>query len=443
MFVFSWGFKPETEAVLVSEPEQAVSESIKEAIMYCVSAFLMLSAFFFNTPSEILSGLLRILVSPAVLISDFIAIGNAGATLMNSGLVLLVGLVVLKLIKVGLSGAVLAALFTLVGFSFFGKNLYNTWAVPLGVLVYAKLQKEPFSKYVVPAFFGTALGPLTSFVTFGLGLSPWIGVPLGNIAGMAAGFFLPTLAAHFLKFHMGFNLYNVGFTAGIIGMFFMGVFRAFGVESISAMIVSEGYTLSMSILIVVLCGVLGVAGFILNNRTLKGYKNLCRQSGRLVSDFVSTSGFGLALVNMAIIGLIALCYVILIGGEINGPIIGGIFTVIGFGALGKHPVNTIPILAGVYLAATLKVFDPNSTLPMLAALFGTTLAPIAGHYGWVYGIIAGFLHMSVVMNVGYLNGGVNLYNNGFSGGFIAAVLAPLLDSIKLRIEMSRAQKQKT
>ncbi len=33
------------------------------------------------------------------------------------------------------------------------------------------------------------------------------------------------------------------------------------------------------------------------------------------------------------------------------------------------------------------------------------------------------------MNVGMLHGGMNLYNNGFSGGFVAALLVPIFDSL--------------
>jgi len=33
------------------------------------------------------------------------------------------------------------------------------------------------------------------------------------------------------------------------------------------------------------------------------------------------------------------------------------------------------------------------------------------------------------MNVGVLHGGVNLYNNGFSGGFVAAFLVPIIEAV--------------
>ena len=62
----------------------------------------------------------------------------------------------------------------------------------------------------------------------------------------------------------------------------------------------------------------------------------------------------------------------------------------------------------------------------LALLFGTTLAPISGYFGWPFGIVAGFLHSSVVLHAGTPVEGINLYNNGFSGGLLAIVLYPII-----------------
>ncbi len=67
---------------------------------------------------------------------------------------------------------------------------------------------------------------------------------------------------------------------------------------------------------------------------------------------------------------------------------------------------------------------------MLAALFGTTLAPIAGRFGWHWGIVAGFEHSSVAQTVGQLHGGLVLYNNGFTAGLVAAVLLPVMLALR-------------
>jgi hypothetical protein len=132
---------------------------------------------------------------------------------------------------------------------------------------------------------------------------------------------------------------------------------------------------------------------------------------------------------MALLGIIATTYVLILGGELNGPVIGGIFTVVGFGAYGKHIRNVIPVLLGVLLVNLFNIHDAASSFALMAALFGTTLAPIAGRYGALAGVLAGILHMSLVTNIGFLHAGMNLYNNGFSGGFIAAVLCPLFDAM--------------
>ena len=81
------------------------------------------------------------------------------------------------------------------------------------------------------------------------------------------------------------------------------------------------------------------------------------------------------------------------------------------------------------ILSALVAREEGITNALLAALFGTTLAPISGYYGSLAGVVAGFLHMALVMNIGYLHGGMNLYNNGFSGGFTAAILVPIYDAI--------------
>ena len=69
---------------------------------------------------------------------------------------------------------------------------------------------------------------------------------------------------------------------------------------------------------------------------------------------------------------------------------------------------------------------------LLALLFSTTLAPIAGEFGILCGVLAGFLHASVALNVGIVYGGMNLYNNGFAGGIVAMFLVPVIQSIRDR-----------
>ena len=110
----------------------------------------------------------------------------------------------------------------------------------LGVLAYCRISKEPFRNFLPVALFGTALGPLVSEVSFDFGLPTAAGILLGVISGLLAGIVLPPLALHFVNFHKGFNLYNIGFTAGIVGTFFTAIFRGFGLEVDTVDLVSQG-----------------------------------------------------------------------------------------------------------------------------------------------------------------------------------------------------------
>ena len=86
-------------------------------------------------------------------------------------------------------------------------------------------------------------------------------------------------------------------------------------------------------------------------------------------------------------------------------------------------------MVGVLLGSYGMHYTPNYPSLQLAGLFGTTLAPISGHFGWPFGILAGFIHSALVLQTGGPVAGLNLYNNGFSGGLIAIVLYPTITAI--------------
>ena len=407
-----------------------VSERGKYAILFFYAMFIFLSSFFFNSPSEIMEGMKKIILSPSILITDYIQLANMGAAFFNSGLLMVITMIIIKLNKVHISGPIIAAIFLVGGFGLFGKNIYNVWSILLGAYLYSMTQTDNFSKYIVLAFLGTALAPVVSQISFGLNLSSIMGIIVGNLAGVLIGIIMIPLANHFVGFHQGFNLYNMGFTAGIIGSLFMSVFRGLGYNSEITFIISGGNNLVLALYFSTIFISMIIIGYLLNERSFKGYSNLLKSSGRLVSDFVTANGFGISLINMGLLGLVAITYVLLVGGELSAIVIGGVMTVVGFAGFGKHIKNILPIMLGVYIASLFNIWDTNSAHYLVAALFGTALAPIAGMFGWKIGILAGFLHSSLVMSIGYLHGGMNLYNNGFSCGIVAAVLIPLIESFR-------------
>ena len=171
---------------------------------------------------------------------------------------------------------------------------------------------------------------------------------------------------------------------------------------------------------------------------LSSYCSLLKESGTH-GTYTHEYSDAVYIFNMGINGIIATLFVILVKGDLNGPTIGSIFTIVGFSPAGKHMKNILPIMVGVCISAFLKQWAINEPAPMLTLLLSTTLAPIAGEFGIIAGLIAGFLHSSVALNVGIVYKGLNLYNNGFAGGIVAIFMLPVIEAI---IERTNKTKDK-
>ena len=396
--------------------------------LYCLLGFLFaygLAASGFNIPA-LARGLGAIIVSPDILINDYAEIAGMGPAFINSALCVFVGLWLLKLSGVSVSGPAIAAIFTIAGFSLFGKNIVNVWPGFLGAWLYSWASRRPFGENIIVALFGTALAPLSSEVAFGMGIPvPW-NILAALAAGAAGGFLLSPIARHVLDFHRGYNLYNIGFASGLIGTVAMSGLKAFGVPLATSFRWAELDPLPVLPYLVAVFVSLIVVGMISDPGWVSSYKRLMASPGRLVSDFVRYYGLGATFVNMGIMGLLACAVVLAIGGSWNGPVIGGILTIVGFSAFGKHPLNVVPPMLGVVAMALLSNYGIEKPATQLAVLFVSTLAPISGEYGPFAGFVGGMVHLMLVQVVGTLHGGLDLYNNGFAGGLTAGLLLPVL-----------------
>jgi hypothetical protein len=389
--------------------------------------------FVMSTAREIVDGLIDILTVRDTLITDYIGVGGMGAAFVNAGLLMLVACMIYHLAGARITGASTACLFLLLGFGLFGKNLLNVWLIVIGVFLYARLRKESFAAHIDVAFFGCALAPVVSEILFSTSIPLTVSAPLAVLTGLVLGFVLPPAAEQLFKAHMGFNLYNIGFTAGVVGVLIVALYKSYGFVPDPVMIWTSGNndTLATFLLLLFISMILG--SLYLDRRAISAMAAILKSSGQAPTDYISANisaaGFGAALLNMGLCGLIGLAYVLVVGADLNGPTIGGIFTIVGFAAFGKHPGNIVPIMLGVFMGSLAKPWDVSDAAIVLAALFGTTLAPIAGRFGWHWGIVAGFVHSSAALSVGGVHAGLNLYNNGFAAGMVAAVLVPVIIAV--------------
>jgi len=242
---------------------------------------------------------------------------------------------------------------------------------------------------------------------------------------------VPPIAQNLLNLHQGLNLYNVGFTAGILAILTRIFVIAIGGDAISPVFIwSTEYKLILSIFMAILFAFMVFVGWICSENRQKNLFTLFKRSGQAPSDFYTDYG-EITYINMGLLGLSTLALMLLIRSDINGPVMGSIFTVVGFGAFGKHMKNIWPVMIGCMLAGGFRyIFFDIEPSVSLAVLLVTCLAPIAGRYGWKWGVLAGFLHLYIAMNAAAFSGGFNLYNNGLAAGFVVMFLVPLIRVIK-------------
>jgi hypothetical protein len=376
-------------------------------------------------PQKTFSDFILLQTSGARLINDFTVTGIGGAFL-NAASVACIGLLLVRFSDVRLGGPTLAAVFTMWGFGFFGKSPVNILPIIAGVWIVSRMVGKSLGSYSLVALFGTALGPVVTYVMFEMPISPAIAIPLGVACGILVGMLLPAIASALLQFHQGYNLYNIGFACGFLGLFLSSLLEATGTSRPLGLVWNTTPHPLLQAVIPALSFLLIGAGFLVCKKSPKDIVEevlqLQKLSGRLPTDMFDIANTASPLINMGALGLAAWLFVVLVGGPFNGPVLGAMLTVMGFGAFGKTLRNTWPIVAGVCLAAWLFGKQLSAPGPLLASLFSTTLAPIAGRFGIKAGMVAGALHLLLVETTAQWHGGLDLYNNGFAGGLTATLV---------------------
>lgn len=409
------------------------SNELMYHMLLALAALLAIFAIVLQHDATLLKGFWDIQVGHAGLITDPICTGGVGAALLNAAIMLFLSTLLVRLQKMPFTGLSVACLFMMAGFSLLGKNILNSLPILMGGFLYARYKDEPFSKYTYLTLFGTCLSPMVSY--FMLHIDGPVRFLCMVLGGGIIGFVLPAISGHTVRLHQGYNLYNVGTSAGFVGLAMASVLKGFGMEFNTTSTWSTEYNLPLTLL--VLCILIGLmaTGIILGCRNWKDYRHLLSHSGRAVADFFVLEGLAPTFVNMALVGLIGLIYIQLIGVPLNGPLLCCLFAITGFGCFGKHPRNILPVMLGAIVAA-LAMGNLSLTAPgvLLATLLCTGLAPIAGQFGWFWGMAAGFMHMAIVQNTSYLHGGLNLYNNGFAAGLTCVIMIPLIEALKAEPE---------
>ena len=419
-------------------------EFLKLFFAFFTAAFLI-AAVIMPDRATMLSGLWQILSQPSKLSTNYFFIGGYSATFLNMGLVGLICLLLYIVFKATPTNVSTLAFVLTLGFGSWGINILNIWPTIFGVMIYCVVKKEKFGANVNAMLFSTGIAPLITDLMIRYPNAEAIGFNLEGIlialvVGFFIGFFLPAGLANSPKVHKGFDLYSAALPVGMTAFFLnatlfktLGVTLPAGADAAQLQVASR---LTVNTFCILLFGACIVIAYVLGCRP-KDYWQLIIDPA-LVTNFSSTYGNPVFLMNVGVFGLFILGYYNLIGASFNGVTFGIIFCMLATCNSGSHPGNVWPIMLGYIVASTVCglvsplvggtfTFAVNAQAICVGLCYANGLSPIADKYGWRYGFLAAIMHYLLVTSVPTLHGGFCLYNGGFTAALICIILVPSLE----------------
>ncbi len=407
----------------------------------------------------------RMLLAPSRLVTNYFALSGIAVTFFNVGVCGLIANAVIHLSRMPVNATAFAAYLLVVAHGFYGLNFLNLWLPMLGVLLHCLVRRCPVSENGHLMLFCTALAPFVSDLLFAyplpdrdaLGFSV-IGLVLSILLTVFSGFFAPAVLPGTSAMHRGYNMYKAGLALGLLGLFLYSfLYPSLGISEPAPSVTTGMETPSLLSAeglfaegcLFFLFALTLLVGFLLNKKSLRGYRALLRSSGR-GTDFYHLYGVPLCFVNFGVYGLSLLVYLnavfalpLLIPGLpaaacFTGPTVGVVFAALSFSADGQHVRNIAPIALGYFsLFAVCSLACVALGRPVAWTLgtqsyvngfaFATGLCPFAGKYGKRFGTLAGFLGATICTVTDEMHGGFVLYNGGFTAGLTALILICLLD----------------
>ena len=421
-------------------------EFLKLFFAFFTAAFLI-AAVIMPDRASMFTGLWQILSQPSKLSTNYFFIGGYSATFLNMGLVGLICLLLYIVFKATPTNVSTLAFVLTLGFGSWGINILNIWPTIFGVMIYCLVKKEKFGANVNAMLFSTGIAPLITDLMIRYPNAEAIGFNLEGIlialvVGFFIGFFLPAGLANSPKVHKGFDLYSAALPVGMTAFFLnatlfktLGVALPAGADAAQLQVASR---LTVNTFCILLFGACIVIAFVLGCRP-RDYWQLIIDPA-LVTNFSSTYGNPVFLMNVGVFGLFILGYYNLIGASFNGVTFGIIFCMLSTCNSGSHPGNVWPIMLGYIVASTVCglispllggtfAFAVNAQAICVGLCYANGLSPIADKYGWRYGFLAAIMHYLLVTSVPTLHGGYCLYNGGFTAALICIILVPNLEHL--------------
>ena len=440
------------------------SRAIRRISLFFSLSFLAAcpaAAWYTGEWGQVLSGWQQILFSPCPLVTDYFQLGNLAAALLNAAACGLACTAIMWISRAECRASTMAGFFLVIAHCFYGLNFLNMWSPVLGIFLFCRIMKIHFSDNLDMAMFSTAFGPFVSELLFrytqgdhfvpGQPTVTWLGLFLIILLTAFLGLAIPAMLPGAQRMHKGFNLYNGGLAFGLLGLFLysfmyktMGRTQAPAMELSNEVYASFGnsYAGFATGYFLIVFGICLAAGWYLNGKTFRGYRELLKSSGHQ-SNFFQKFGTAKVLLNLGFYGLMMTAWFNLViilteGAGYTGATMGVTLAAMTFVGIGQHPKNVWPILAGyvlLFLFVAAVCCLTGDAIPwtlstqgyMNGAAFATGLCPLTGKYGRKVGVLAGFFCAVMCTSTSALHGGFVLYNGGLTAGITALILVPCLE----------------
>ncbi len=437
------------------------------------SLCFVVAAFIMPDRANAFTGLWKIMTGTCKISTNYFALGGFAATFLNMGIVGLFCTALTCLPGCKPNNVTTLAVLLTVGFGSWGMNLVNMLPTVLGVCLYALVKKEKLGAMANAMMYSTGIAPLISDLLFRypgteyLGFN-WLGLALGLAVGLFIGFFLPAGLAHSPICHKGYDHYSAALPVGLTAFFLRAVLYNVMLGTTPAKLElstmaapTAEFFYACNIFSIVLF-VLFIAAALLMGCTPKDYWKLMKDPGHGVS-FTAKYGNGAFLMNAGLFGLMIVGYynfaawidpVTDPAGIWTGMTFGIVFCMLSTCNSGSHPGNVWPIMAGYVLTSFLfgwinSLLGGSFTLTigsqsiLIGLCYANGLSPVAGKYGFGWGILIGGLHYLLVSAVPDMHGGFLLYNGGFTAALICVLFVPQLEKFcKTKEERALAKAQK-
>ena len=418
-----------------------MSETFKNIhkVLFIVILFFFVSAIIVNPSiSSIFEGFIAILRAPDILVTDYVYVGGLASALLNSAITTLISLGMLVAFKHEAKSATISNVWLVLGFSFFGKNPLTVVPIFLGGWLYSRFMRQNFNVNILTCLVAASLSPAVTQKMFIWDENTFLNIIFSISMGVLIGFIFDPIAKNIFKAHDGFNLYNGGFTAGMLAIIITSIFSSYNIFYEINDQWSSGNNFAMSLILYILSIGLVFIGLYMHRDVGDAFRRILSMR-KYQNDYYPTFGY-VCYVNMGILGIFCTTVALFMGFEINGLVLGAILSVMGFGANGKQLYSISSLMVGIFLGTLISPLDIQYPGISVAFFFVSCLSPIPAKFGWHWGVISGIFHLHIVTSLAVPSGGINLYNNGVAAGFVTVLILPLIRCIRQRRENESVRK---